>query len=691
VIAGSRWRDRRVTALTGALVVQCLLRGSAVGFLGLPTLLGLLALTPVVWSGYTRARTRERRIGLGIAIGVATVSVVLATGAAVTVLSSRTSFQNGADHATAGLDRLREGDSDAAGAAFRAGTADFDEASSTMEGWIASGARVLPVVGQHVEALRRVADSGAELGRNAATTASSADYRELTANAGQVDLAKVAALQAPVRESAATIAAAQDSVSAVSSPWLLPPVADELQRFADKLGELEGQASQAALGLAVAPELLGGNGARRYLIAFGTPAETRNGGGFVGSYGVLDASGGKVDLTEAGNLNDLNPPPPSVYSFVPPRDWQERYGGYHVDAFLGNLAESPNWPTNVEVISQLFPQTPGGTPLDGAIYADTEAVAGILELTGPVAVPAIGRTLDASNVEQFLLVDQYVEFDPLNPARKDLLSDVANAAFDALTSRSLPGISKLTETLGPLVAGGHLRLSVANDASEAFLDQIGLSGAWSVEPASDFLSVRSANSLTNKIDSFIHRDVDVATSIDPVTGQLVSTVTVTVHNDAPSSGLPTYLIGNKEDLPPGTSRDLVTVHTPHRLTDVTIDGRPDGWATQTEFGAPVYTAVAQAPPGGSTTVEFRLVGRVDEGPYRLQVIPQPMATPDRMSVEIRTGDALATDAGPLDRTITVTAAGRTPADHRLPTDLAVLCLLLVLGALSWFVVRQRQG
>ena len=59
MIAGSRWRDRRVTALTGALVVQCLLRGSAVGFLGLPTLLGLLALTPVVWSGYTRARTRD--------------------------------------------------------------------------------------------------------------------------------------------------------------------------------------------------------------------------------------------------------------------------------------------------------------------------------------------------------------------------------------------------------------------------------------------------------------------------------------------------------------------------------------------------------------------------------------------------------------------------------------------------------
>ncbi len=241
------------------------------------------------------------------------------------------------------------------------------------------------------------------------------------------------------------------------------------------------------------------------------------------------------------------------------------------------------------------------------------------------------------------------------------------------------------------MAGGHLRLSVADDAGEAFLEQVGLSGQWSVDPASDYLSVRSANSLTNKINTFTRREIGVVTSIDADGGRLETTLSVTVHNDAPASGLPDYLIGNLEDLPTGTSRDLVTVHTPHLLDRVTIDGKESGWATQTEFGAPVHAAIAQVPPGGSTTVEFHLSGAVGEGPYRLEVIPQPMATPDELSVEISSGAEVTTAAGPLDRTIRVVAAAPPTADERHTTDLVLLCLVLVGGALGWFLVRRRRA
>ncbi len=279
---------------------------------------------------------------------------------------------------------------------------------------------------------------------------------------------------------------------------------------------------------------------------------------------------------------------------------------------------------------QLYPQAPGGAPLDGAISADPAALAGFLELTGPVTVPGLGVTLDAGNVEDFLLRDQYVQFDPDNPNRKELLGDVAQATFDALTSRPLPGIATLTTTLGPLVEGGHLRVAVDGGDAEAFLDRIGLSGRWAVTPGADYLSVRSASVYASKIDSFLHRSISVDTRVDRSTGQVRETVTVVLRNDAPASGLPTYILGPAG----GTNRNLVTIYSPHPLASVTVDGQETGAQSQQELGGPAYTATVDIPPGGTRTVVFELVGVVPAWPYRFDVLPSPTANPDQFTLRI---------------------------------------------------------
>ena len=187
-------------------------------------------------------------------------------------------------------------------------------------------------------------------------------------------------------------------------------------------------------------QLLGANGPRHYFVAFVTPGESRNGGGFVGAFGILTADAGHLELTETGSLNALDAQG-APYAFDPPPDWNERYESYSVDTFLGNLAASPDWPTDRGVIGQLYPQTPGGTRIDGALYLDPAAIAALLQLTGPVEsleVPELETTLDSSNAERFLLQDQYVLVGGNNPQRKELLGDAARATFDALTSRPLP-------------------------------------------------------------------------------------------------------------------------------------------------------------------------------------------------------------------------------------------------------------
>ena len=74
---------------------------------------------------------------------------------------------------------------------------------------------------------------------------------------------------------------------------------------------------------------------------------------------------------------------------------------------------------------------------------------------------------------------------------------------------------------------------------------------------------------------------------------------MTVRNDAPPSGLPSYVIGNTSGLPEGTSKDILALYSPHTpRVDRPIDGAPATAAAQVEFGGPVYSTSVQVPPGG---------------------------------------------------------------------------------------------
>ena len=123
--------------------------------------------------------------------------------------------------------------------------------------------------------------------------------------------------------------------------------------------------------------------------------------------------------------------------------------------------------------------------------------------------------------------------------------------------------------------------------------------------------------------------------MDPANGTVRTTVEVHLHNDAPSDGLPDYVIANRSGAPPGTNLADVAVYTPLRVVDVTVDGEPASVGAGAEYGRNVYWTLVAAPPGRETVVTFRLEGPLDlRDGYRLDLVPQPMATPDEIAVHV---------------------------------------------------------
>jgi hypothetical protein len=640
-------RDRRgrvLGALVGALAVQVLLRLPELGPHGASALVVVVAVAPVLWSGYERSpralRRQVRTVALGAA-GVAGLAVALAAGGA---LLARGDLQRGADEAQRGLDLVRDGEQASGSQQLAQASDSFASAASVLDAPWTWPARALPVVGDHTTALAIAATSGRDLTTTAAVQAERAPYQELQPEAGRLDLVVVQAMQEPVRTALAELEEANARLDDVRSDWLLPPVAGPMEQLADEVHDARDEAQLASSALEVAPALLGGGGERDYLVLFTSPAEARSLGGFVGAYGVLHAAGGEVDFTTSGGADEITLAPGAedrTYDGPAADELATRYGRFDPTRFAQNLTVSPDFETDALLARSVFEQTTG-TAVDGVLVVDPYALAALLELTGPVTVEGRAEPMAADTAAAFLLHEQYLDDDE-RQERKDELEAVADATFDALTSRDLPGPATVASALGTVVEEKRLLFFPFVEDENDFFATVDATGTFTPSTEGDVLSVRTTNTVGNKIDWFLHRSVAFDVAVDPGRDQVQGTLTVTLRNDAPAGGLPAYVIGDEGDDPPdlplGTSEQLVSIYTRLVPTSVTVDGEAAGVEAQSELGGPVYSVPISIAPGATTTIVLQLAGEVeDAADYSLDLLSQPLVHADDLTLSIQGTD-----------------------------------------------------
>lgn len=641
----TRRRRRVARAAAGGLAAIALLNLPSFGFHGAETLVAVVAVLPLIPSNDRRSPPEVRRWVRRTLVWGFVAVVLIGGAAAVAAAMAAPSLVRGGDEARLGLNAAGEGAQSGSTASFEKAEDEFARASGLLDGPWAWPARAIPVLSQHVRAMSAAAGSGHDMSVAAGAATTSAPYRELTTESGQVDLDRVRAMQEPVRAAATALTEAEDDMRAAESPWLLAPLATALDDVVQEVAETRPEVVRAADGLEVAPGLLGGDGDRRYLVLFTTPAETRNLGGFTGAYAVLDARGGDVDLTTSGRVAELIAPP-GAREITGQDEYLLRYDRYRPERFFQNVTASPDMPTVAEVAASLYEQSTG-LAIDGVVVADPFGLAGFLELTGPITVEGIGLPINAENVVPFLLRDQYAAFDT-NDDRQDRLQDIGRATFDALTERTLPGPAPIGAALGPAVAGKHLMFVPFESEGRAFIDQLGATGSFEAPEGSDFLSVRMANLRANKIDAYVHRDIAYDVAYDPMTGWAEGTVQVRIRNDAPPSGLPEYVLGEASaPVPQGTARMLVATYTPLDAVGATVDGEPVGLESQREAGAKVFTVPVTVPAGGEVVLEVQLSGTLEDmgSTYRLLASSQPLSNPDQLRVTVEGAGGAAATSG----------------------------------------------
>jgi hypothetical protein len=589
------------------------------------------------------------------------------------VARSAGAIEAGMADARAGIDAAGSGDVPTAAARLRSASDHFASADRSLNAWHARPARLVPVLGQQAGALGDLATVAHGLAGAASRATGVVGGRPVALTDGRVDLDAVAALEPPLRAVEAALARAEEDVDAIGTDWVIPPVRRRHDELRGQVHRARSEARTALDVVRLAPGLLGSPGPRRYFIAFTTPAEARGLGGFIGSFAVLEAANGRVELTRHDRIGAIQPARGTTpRPLDAPPDFIARYGSTHPQDVLSDVTQSPDFPTVAAVIRGAYPLAEGGGPLDGVILADPYAIAAVLKLTGPIRVDGLDQPLSADNAAEILLRGQYEQFGDTSDRRIDALEGAAHAAFDALVHVRSVDPARWARALGPVVAQRRLLVNSARPDEQRLLHDLGLDGAFPPVGDDDFFGFTTTNFGNNKIDAYLHRSVDYRTDWDPATGRVRSRATITLRNDAPDHGLPARVIHNRPSArqPDGTNWMAFDFYSPHELVGASLRSGPAGGSRplvlgrQPELGRNVYRAQIAVPSRSTVTVELDLAGVVPAGEdYRVRWFQQPAVHPDGVSVAVRPADPWAADPAPGQRIEGATASRSFPGDR----------------------------
>jgi Protein of unknown function (DUF4012) len=632
-------RSRARGALVTALGMIALLRADPLGFHGFTAILAAGAVAAVVVSGYAHASRRARRRTRRIGVLTASVVGLMAAGAALGLLSVYGDLAAGIRAIDDSIDAARDADDDLAAERLDQASRSLATAEATLSSWFVSPARSLPLIGPNLDAVSSLASEARDVAAVTSLAANQADVDRLTFEDGRLDPAAVAAMQQPLADVAAALDRLDNEVEEVQSPWLVGLVANRIDILGDRVDDAAPDAGLAHLAVSIGPNLLGANGPQRYLVLFTTPVEARGRFGFPGNYAELVIDNGKISMPVFGRVSELEQAGAgagrSLGSNPELAEMNARYSRFDVANTWRNLTMTPDFQTLTLAAAALYPQS-GGQPINGLLTVDPTALAGIMQLTGPVDVPGLDEPLTADNAEQFLLADQYVRFEEDNEERLDALDAIAETTFDRLTSADLPGPRALSELFDPLVDGGHLRFASVDAPTTLSLLALQTTDFMVAGEEIDMLTTTTSNAGGNKVDLFLRRHERYDVRWDPDAGRVSSTFTLTLENAAPTEGWPDYVIGSAVDppLPSGTNRSYVSIYSPYHLEEARIGGQPAALQAEVELGQNVYSTFVDIPPGQSVELQLDLTGRVEGRRYELHLPVQPAVAADDIAVSV---------------------------------------------------------
>jgi hypothetical protein len=624
---------------------------------------------------------RRRRRWLGAVAAVSVVVAGLALIGAVALRNGRAAedaLTRARSHIQQATAAARAGDLEGAVNELGTGADEAQEARALLTRQPLSAVQAMPFVGATARKGVAVADTAA---RSAATgerllSAVQASGTDLAALSLDLDspvwLDQLVEIQRPLTDALVEmrdIRATFVQVPERTRVERIDTAGDQLLSELDQaIGLLETGADLAG----VLPVLFGQGGTQRYFVGAQNPAEQRPLGGIMGAYGFLTAINGRASLSQFISVGTL-PGDLLDVDTAPSEEFLNRYG----TAYLGrgswsNVNSSPDFPSVATVIEAFAPEAVG-QEIDGVIVLDPFAIQTFLRVTGPVETEL--GTLRAGTVIEQVIRDAPEQFDSQGD-RKAAIGIAAETVLEAFLASDADPRARF-EALAEVVGDGHLLVHHTNPDVQESLSRLGVTGELLPAEPGNFAAI-AFNTSESHVDYFTHQELDLNLYLNP-DGSATGTMSVTIVNDAPTSGVPSYFIGPNVDgdsrFRAGDAVSLISLYCgPCNFTGVrSPDALELGRWYDNELGHRIANTVERAPAGDQVTVvhDFELFDLWDASGESGSVSPtlwyQPTINPTeyRMTIHAPLGWRLVNDDGANTASTTIDGVLTRTTSHDL--------------------------
>lgn len=266
-------------------------------------------------------------------------------------------------------------------------------------------------------------------------------------------------------------------------------------------------------------DVLGYNGPRKYLFLFENNQEMRATGGFIGSYGILDISNGRVKKLFVDDI--YNPDGQLKARVIPPAPIQKMSAVWT----MHDANWFPDFPTSAEKVAWFYEKT-GGPTVDGVIAVTPELLHDLISITGPIDMPDYNTTIDADNFTEKIQQEVEVDYDKNLNQPKKFIADLTPKILDKVMSdRGISPMLRTLEAFNTALSEKHLLLYSRNfNIQKLISDQ-----KWSGEILNtnkDYLSVIDTNINGYKTDGVIDETINHQSELQG-DGSIVDTVSIT--------------------------------------------------------------------------------------------------------------------------------------------------------------------
>ncbi len=273
----------------------------------------------------------------------------------------------------------------------------------------------------------------------------------------------------------------------------------------------------------IAQNMLLGN--QKILLLFENNNELRAGGGFIGTYGDANVQDGQIQKLTIGSIYDLDgqlqekilPPTPML-------NVSDRW-------FMRDSNWFANFPDSAKKISSFYEKEGGETP-DTVIAITPTFIIDLLNITGPIDMPAYHVTLSADNFVETTQVATSIDYDKKSNTPKQMLADFFPVLLQHI-SELTP--SQMEQVIIAIQKNLNAKQMVFYSRQSNLQEQLqNFHWTGSIQNTDrDYLSIVSSNLGGTKTDLSLKQTVTLDTTIGD-DGNIINHLSITRSNPLPA-------------------------------------------------------------------------------------------------------------------------------------------------------------